>query len=173
MIVVDSSALIAILEHEVDAALYARAIEFADRLLISAVNVHETGVVLRIRRGLSALDQLWRFVVIENDFEIAPFDESQGAARSVGVRPLRQGHSLEGAPQPCGLRGLCLGVQRPRAAIVQGRRFLRDRPGGMSLEIGWSRIEHAVPSASGFIRNAALRARSARQSPARVWASLS
>jgi ribonuclease VapC len=77
MIVVDSSALVAILEHEVDAAVYAGAIELADRLLISAVNVHETGVVLRVRRGLSALDRLWRFLVIENDFEIAAFDEDQ------------------------------------------------------------------------------------------------
>lgn len=77
MIVVDSSALVAILEREVDAAVYARAIELADGLLISAVNVHETGVVLRIRRGLSALDRFWRFLVIENDFEIAAFDEIQ------------------------------------------------------------------------------------------------
>jgi ribonuclease VapC len=77
MIVVDSSALVAILEHEVDAAVYARAIELADGLLVSAVNVHETGVVPRIRRGLSALDRLWRFLVIENDFEIAAFGEIQ------------------------------------------------------------------------------------------------
>jgi ribonuclease VapC len=39
MIVVDSSALIAILEKEGDAAKYAAEIEKADRLLISAVNV--------------------------------------------------------------------------------------------------------------------------------------
>ena len=77
MIVVDSSALIAVLEHEIDAAAYARAIELADRLIISAVNVHETGVVLRIRRGSSALDRLLRFLVIDNDFEIAAFDEIQ------------------------------------------------------------------------------------------------
>ncbi len=77
MIVVDSSALVAILEHEIDAAVYARAIERADRLLISAVNVHETGIVLRIRRGRAALDHLWRFLLIENDFEVAAFDEIQ------------------------------------------------------------------------------------------------
>jgi ribonuclease VapC len=77
MIVVDSSALVAILELEADAAVYATAIEQADRLFISAVNVHETGVVLRIRRGASALARLWRFLLIENDFEIASFDEQQ------------------------------------------------------------------------------------------------
>ncbi len=45
MIVVDSSALIAIFEKEPDAAVYAMAIQQAARLLISAVNVHETGIV--------------------------------------------------------------------------------------------------------------------------------
>ncbi|MFZ0209648.1 MAG: type II toxin-antitoxin system VapC family toxin [Roseiarcus sp.] len=53
MIVVDSSALIAILSHESDAALFAAAIQKADRLLVSAVNVHETGIVLRARATAS------------------------------------------------------------------------------------------------------------------------
>src|ERR1700679_2951770 len=77
MIVVDSSALIAILEQEPDAAAFAAAIQQADRLLISAVNVHETGIVLRARHGTAAADRLWRFLQIENDFEIIPFDEAQ------------------------------------------------------------------------------------------------
>ena len=77
MIVVDSSALIAILEREGDALRYAAEIEKADRLLISAVNVHETGMVLRIRRGAGAVAQLWRFLREDNDFEIVAFDEAQ------------------------------------------------------------------------------------------------
>lgn len=77
MIVVDSSALVAIFEHEPDAAIYANAILNADRLLISAVNVHETGIVMRARRGEAAEHHMWRFLLVENDFEIAPFDEAQ------------------------------------------------------------------------------------------------
>ena len=77
MIVVDSSALIAILEAEADAATYATAIQQADRLLISAVNVHETGIVLRARHGIAAANRLWRFLQVENDFEIIPFDGTQ------------------------------------------------------------------------------------------------
>jgi ribonuclease VapC len=77
MIVVDSSALIAILEREDDAARYAAEIEKADRLLISAVNVHETGIVLRARRGAAAVVRMWRFLQQDNDFEIVPFDEAQ------------------------------------------------------------------------------------------------
>ncbi|MDB5483994.1 MAG: PilT protein domain protein [Caulobacteraceae bacterium] len=77
MIVVDSSALVAIFEREADAAIYAQAVLEADRLLISAVNVHETGMVLRARRGEAAEDRMWRFLREENDFEIVPFDEAQ------------------------------------------------------------------------------------------------
>jgi ribonuclease VapC len=76
MIVVDSSALIAILENESDAPLYAAAIQSADRLLISAVNVHETGVVLRVRHGREAVARMWDFLSVGNDFEIVPFDEN-------------------------------------------------------------------------------------------------
>lgn len=77
MIVVDSSALIAILEREPDAAAFAAVIHDADRLLISALNVHETGAVLRIRRGRAAVDRMGRFLEQENDFEIVPFDEME------------------------------------------------------------------------------------------------
>lgn len=77
MIVVDSSALIAIFERESDAAIYAAAIRQAERLLISAVNVHETAIVMRTRHGVIAVDRMWRFLRDENDFEIMPFDEAQ------------------------------------------------------------------------------------------------
>ena len=80
MIVVDSSALVAIFERERDAASYAAAISDADRLFISAVNAHETGLVMRVRRGEAAGRQVWRFLREENDFEIAPFDEVQARA---------------------------------------------------------------------------------------------
>ncbi len=83
MIVVDSSALIAILEHESDAATYATVIQRAECLLVSAVNVHETGMVLRVRHDASAVDRMWRFLRDENDFEIVSFDEAQVRAAIV------------------------------------------------------------------------------------------
>ena len=77
MIVVDSSALIAIFECEADAAIYAAVIRQAEHLFISAVNVHETGIVLRARHGELAVERMWRFLRDNNDFVIAPFDETQ------------------------------------------------------------------------------------------------
>ena len=51
MIVLDASALIAILDREPDAALYAEAIAEADSLLISAANLLELHIVMRNRHG--------------------------------------------------------------------------------------------------------------------------
>ncbi len=51
MIVVDTSALIAILDREPDAALYAEAIAEADSPLISAANLLELHIVMLNRHG--------------------------------------------------------------------------------------------------------------------------
>lgn len=51
MIVVDTSALIAILDGEEDAALYADAISESDTPLISAAAMIETGIVMLRRHG--------------------------------------------------------------------------------------------------------------------------
>ena len=63
----DSSALVAIFEAEPDAPTYATAIQQADRLLVSAVNVHETGIVMRARHGEAGLARMWRFLLEDND----------------------------------------------------------------------------------------------------------
>lgn len=79
--VVDSSAVIAVLDNEDDAATFAEAIDAADRLVMSAVNVHETAVVLRHRHGQPATERFWRYLA-GNDIEVAPFDEDQARAAS-------------------------------------------------------------------------------------------
>lgn len=80
MIVVDSSALIALFEQEADAALYAAALGAAAALSISAVSVLETGMVLRARRGAVAVERLWAFLDVENDFDIIPFSGQHARA---------------------------------------------------------------------------------------------
>ena len=57
MIVLDSSALIAILEED-DAVNYAKAIAEADRPLISAATLVEAGIVMLNRHGPKGLRQL-------------------------------------------------------------------------------------------------------------------
>lgn len=78
MIVVDTSALIAILRNEDDAARYARALVDAERCLMSAVSRLEAGMVLIGRGSLDAADDLDRLVQ-RVAIEVAPFDDEQAA----------------------------------------------------------------------------------------------
>ena len=62
MIVVDTSALIAILDREPDAALYAEAIAEADTPLISAATLLELHIVILNRHGASAAQIVDRLI---------------------------------------------------------------------------------------------------------------
>jgi|SRR5208337_1586737 len=76
MIVVDSSALLAILFGEPEKQAFEDVITGGERCLLSAVNAHETASVLRLRRGLAAVAVFWEMLK-DNDIEIVPFDEAQ------------------------------------------------------------------------------------------------
>jgi ribonuclease VapC len=84
MIVVDSSALLAILFKEAEKQSFEAILASADRCVISAVNAHETGCVLRLRHDQTMVDALWRLLA-ENDVEIVPFDEIQVRAAAVAL----------------------------------------------------------------------------------------
>lgn len=81
MMVVNSSAVIAIFEEEEDAAIFADAIASGEGLVMSAVNVHETATVLHGRRGAENVEDFRRFLKVSN-IEIAPFDEDQARTAS-------------------------------------------------------------------------------------------
>jgi ribonuclease VapC len=82
LIVVDCSALLAILFDEPEKQAFEDAIGGAERCLISAVNAHEAATVLRVRSGRAAVERLWRLLTT-NQIEIVPFDESQVRAASI------------------------------------------------------------------------------------------
>lgn len=76
MIVVDSSALIAILFDEPEKQAFQDVLTGGERCMISAVNAHETASVLRVRHGSQAVAWLWQLLA-EYEIEIVPFDEAQ------------------------------------------------------------------------------------------------
>ncbi len=82
MIVVDSSALIAIFFDEPEREAIEAAIVEGGPCIISAVNAHETACVLRARHGPEAVERLWRFLGV-CEIEIVPFDEAQVRAAAV------------------------------------------------------------------------------------------
>lgn len=76
LIVVDTSALLAMLQNEPERAAFAAKIARTERRAVSAVSMLEAGMVAFGRRGqvgLSALDEL----VTDLEIEIIPFDEAQ------------------------------------------------------------------------------------------------
>jgi len=82
MIVVDSSALIAIFFGEPEERAFQYQIDAEERCFVSAVNAHETACVLRGRLGATAVGKFWRWL-IDNAVEIAAFDEVQVRAAAV------------------------------------------------------------------------------------------
>jgi ribonuclease VapC len=75
MIVIDSSALIAILEHEPERTAFFEAIAGADRCVISAVSYQETGQVIFSRRGANGLRDFEELIDIM-EAEIVPHDRA-------------------------------------------------------------------------------------------------
>jgi ribonuclease VapC len=82
MIVVDSSALISILFDEPEKQAFENIISGGERCIISAVNVHETATVLRVRHGAAAVTRFWQFLA-DIEIEVAVFDEAQVRAAAV------------------------------------------------------------------------------------------
>ncbi len=81
MMVVDSSAVVAIFQAEDDALPLADAMASADQLVMSAVNAHETAMILRARGGPESAEDFWRFLSV-NGIEVAPFNEEQAREAS-------------------------------------------------------------------------------------------
>ena len=82
MIVVDSSALLAILFREPEEQAFKNIVAGDDRCVLSAVNAHETVTILRVRHGPQAVARLWQLLT-ESEIEIVPFDEVQVHAAAV------------------------------------------------------------------------------------------
>jgi ribonuclease VapC len=82
MIVVDGSALIAILFDEPEKQAFEDVITGGERCVMSAVNAHETATVLRLRHGVEAVERFWQFLA-DSEIEIVPFDEMQVRAAAL------------------------------------------------------------------------------------------
>jgi ribonuclease VapC len=80
--VIDTSAVIAILQHEPEAQVFALAIERAERRLMSAVSMLETTILAQARKGDQGVAELDAFVR-RAGIVVEPFDlEQLTAARS-------------------------------------------------------------------------------------------
>jgi ribonuclease VapC len=79
MIVVDTSALIAILAGEPEHQAFLTLLDGVERRLLSALTYFETGIVMRARAGAGGVDDLSDLLQALSA-EIVPFDEAQAPA---------------------------------------------------------------------------------------------
>ncbi len=93
MIVIDTSALVAILNYEPERTAFYDAIASADRRLVSAVTYQEAGQVLLARRGVNGLYDLEDFLafigaeIIPHDAQLAAFAIAAFQRYGKGVDP--------------------------------------------------------------------------------------
>jgi ribonuclease VapC len=93
MIVIDTSAFVAILNHEPERTAFYEAIAAADRRLVSAVSYQETGQVLLARRGVNRLYDLEDFLalikaeIIPHDLHLASFALAAFQRYGKGIDP--------------------------------------------------------------------------------------
>jgi ribonuclease VapC len=93
MIVIDTSALVAILNHEPERTAFFEAIAAADRRLVSAVTYQEVGQVLFARRGINGLYDLEDFLafikaeIIPHDVHLAAFAVAAFQRFGKGIDP--------------------------------------------------------------------------------------
>ena len=76
MIVVDTSALMAILLNEPESSQFRDALAEAPRKIISAVNVLEAGIVITARHGSDGADALTDLLE-RAEIKVVPFDQAQ------------------------------------------------------------------------------------------------
>ena len=88
--IVDTSALLAILQAEPESRLLAEAIEAVSRPTISVVSFVEASIVLDARHGAEGRDRLDR-VIRESQMEIAPVDLEQAQIAREAFRDFGKG----------------------------------------------------------------------------------
>src|SRR5579862_3598674 len=79
MIVIDTSAILAILNYEPERTLLYEAIWTSPRRMISAVTYQEAGQVLLSKRGIQGVQDLEDFIALIGG-EIVPYDASHAMA---------------------------------------------------------------------------------------------
>lgn len=135
--VIDSSALLAIIFEEDEALRLSSVIASARSRLISTVNLFESLIVIESRKGrpwvatATSLMERWAIHPI-------PFDGEHIFEAQAGLEALRQRPPSSGFEYGR-LRGICDGSNCRRATLIQRQRFRPDGCGSRQLEMSFTR----------------------------------
>lgn len=129
--VIDTSALLAILLREPEAKAFAEAIARAGKRLVSALTALEAAIVIRGRKGPAGVREL-DLLLHTGSLTIVNFDSEQVQLARAAYEKFGKGH------HPAGLNlgdccRLCAGGLCGRASPLQRQRLLSDRRAGCCL----------------------------------------
>lgn len=122
MIVVDTSALIAVLDREPDYVRYAAAMQTAKACLLSAVTVYEASVVMLARRGSAGVEDL-RSLLAAINAEILPFTDVDGVIATAAYVRFGKGRQTAASLNICDCAAYGLAQSRGLPLLYKGDDF--------------------------------------------------
>jgi ribonuclease VapC len=122
MIVIDSSALLAILLNEPEKQAFEKAIAGAKRCVVSAVNAHETAMILRMRIGRAAVGRLW-YLLAKSSIEVVPFNDAQVWAASIAFNRYGKGIHSKARLNLCDCAAYVLAKRMNAPLLFKGSDF--------------------------------------------------
>ncbi|MGH6846316.1 MAG: type II toxin-antitoxin system VapC family toxin [Methylocella sp.] len=122
MIVIDRSALIAILNHEPERTAFYETIAAADRRLVSAVTYQEAGHVLFAKRGVNGLYDLEDFLALIKA-EIIPHDMQLAALSLEAFRRYGKGIDPKARLNFCDCAAYALATAMNAPLLFKGNDF--------------------------------------------------
>lgn len=123
MIVIDTSALVAILNQEPERAGFFEAIASSDRRLVSAVSYQEAGQVLLARRGVNGLYDLQDFLALIGA-EVIPHDGRLAEMAILAFQRFGKGIDPKARLNFCDCAAYALAKTMNAALLFKGEDFI-------------------------------------------------
>lgn len=123
MIVVDTSALIAVLDKEPDHVMYAAAMHDAEACIISALTVYEASIVMLGKRGPAGIDDL-RSLLASVEAQIVPFEDADGVAATAAYVEFGKGRQNKASLNLCDCAAYGLAKTRGLPLLYKGDDFI-------------------------------------------------
>jgi ribonuclease VapC len=120
--VIDTSALIAVLDKEPDYVAFATAMHDADSCVISALTVYEASIVMLGRRGPPGIDDL-RSLLTSIEAEITPFTDADCTIATAAYIEFGKGRQTKASLNLCDCAAYGLAKSRGAALLYKGDDF--------------------------------------------------
>ena len=120
--VVDTSALIAILNNEPERASFLEAIKTADRCFMSALSLYETQLVALSRLGEQGLRELTQ-LIDAFEFSVVPFDRAQADLCAAAYRRFGKGFGSSASLNLCDCAAYTLAQSLNLPLLFKGQDF--------------------------------------------------